>query len=90
MPLVDATEQKNPLAISANLALDELVSRRRVAGADLIHLGCVRRGAVPYYMFIERDTGAREYFSVPLVRAVQIYRDAALRFRVLSVRRVGP
>jgi L-lysine 2,3-aminomutase len=25
----------------------------------------VRHGAVPYYMFVERDTGAREYFSVP-------------------------
>ncbi|GIZ41132.1 hypothetical protein CKM354_000444800 [Cercospora kikuchii] len=33
-------------------------------------------GIVPYYMFVERDTGARDYFSVPLSRAVEIY-DAA-------------
>jgi hypothetical protein len=31
--------------------------------------------AVPYYMFVERDTGPRHYFEVPLVRAWQIYRD---------------
>ncbi|HWM16354.1 MAG TPA: hypothetical protein VNP97_07185, partial [Microbacterium sp.] len=28
----------------------------------------VRLGAVPYYMFVERDTGPRDYFSVPLER----------------------
>src|SRR5918911_492033 len=27
----------------------------------------VRHGVVPYYMFVERDTGAKRYFSVPLV-----------------------
>ncbi|MCC6996977.1 MAG: lysine 2,3-aminomutase [Deltaproteobacteria bacterium] len=36
----------------------------------------VRLGAVPYYMFVARDTGPREYFEVPLVRAWTIYRDA--------------
>lgn len=36
----------------------------------------VRLGIVPYYMFIERDTGARRYFEVPLVRAWAIYRAA--------------
>jgi L-lysine 2,3-aminomutase len=36
----------------------------------------VQLGAVPYYMFIERDTGARAYFEVPLARAVEVYRDA--------------
>lgn len=35
-----------------------------------------RLGMVPYYMFVERDTGARHYFEVPLARAWQIYRDA--------------
>lgn len=33
-------------------------------------------GIVPYYMFVERDTGARNYFEVPLARAWEIYRDA--------------
>lgn len=33
-------------------------------------------GCFPYYMFVARDTGAQEYFAVPLVRAWQIFRDA--------------
>ncbi|HEY7431855.1 MAG TPA: lysine 2,3-aminomutase [Streptosporangiaceae bacterium] len=36
----------------------------------------VRQGMIPYYMFVERDTGPQDYFAVPLVRAYQIYRDA--------------
>ncbi|MFE0644605.1 KamA family radical SAM protein [Streptomyces sp. NPDC058877] len=33
-------------------------------------------GAVPYYLFVERDTGPYEYFKVPLARAVGIFQDA--------------
>lgn len=33
-------------------------------------------GIVPYYMFVERDTGARRYFELPLVRAAEIFRGA--------------
>ncbi|GHH24502.1 KamA family radical SAM protein [Streptomyces rubradiris] len=33
-------------------------------------------GVVPYYMFVERDTGASQYFELPLRRAVSVYRDA--------------
>jgi len=36
----------------------------------------VRLGAIPYYMFVERDTGPRDYFSVPLARALGIFNDA--------------
>lgn len=36
----------------------------------------VRLGIQPYYMFVERDTGARRYFEIPLVRAWQTYREA--------------
>ena len=36
----------------------------------------VRLGAMPYYMFVERDTGARHYFEVPLTRALDIYTRA--------------
>jgi len=36
----------------------------------------LRAGAVPYYMFVERDTGPKNHFEVPLARAFQIYRDA--------------
>jgi KamA family protein len=43
--------------------------------ARLWSLG-TRLGCIPYYMFVERDTGPRQYFEVPLVRAWQIFRDA--------------
>lgn len=36
----------------------------------------VSLGCIPYYMFIARDTGAREYFEVPLVRAWEIFQNA--------------
>jgi KamA family protein len=36
----------------------------------------VRMGMIPYYMFVERDTGPQDYFAVPLARGYQIFRDA--------------
>ena len=33
-------------------------------------------GLIPYYMFIARDTGAKEYFEVPLERCWKIFRRA--------------
>jgi KamA family protein len=36
----------------------------------------VRLGAVPYYMFVERDTGPNDYFRLPLVRAYEIFQAA--------------
>jgi KamA family protein len=36
----------------------------------------VRAGMVPYYMFVERDTGPQDYFAVPLARAYEVFRDA--------------
>jgi len=36
----------------------------------------VRLGCIPYYMFIPRNTGSQDYFSVSLYRAWQIYQDA--------------
>jgi KamA family protein len=36
----------------------------------------VRLGAVPYYLFVERDTGPKHYFDVPLARALEIFHDA--------------
>ena len=36
----------------------------------------IRVGAIPYYMFVERDTGAKDYFEIPLARALQIFNDA--------------
>ncbi|MBK8555058.1 MAG: lysine 2,3-aminomutase [Lewinellaceae bacterium] len=36
----------------------------------------VNQNCIPYYMFIARNTGAKHYFEVPLVRAWQIFREA--------------
>ena len=36
----------------------------------------MRMGMVPYYMFVERDTGPQGYFAVPLYRGQEIFRDA--------------
>ena len=35
-----------------------------------------RMGMIPYYMFVERDTGPQDYFAVPLARGYEIFRDA--------------
>jgi L-lysine 2,3-aminomutase len=40
--------------------------------AELWQLG-VRLGMIPYYLFVERDTGSRHYFEVPLARALAIF-----------------
>lgn len=36
----------------------------------------VRLGCIPYYMFVVRDTGAQDYFGLPLVEAWKIFRKA--------------
>ncbi|MAD22637.1 MAG: lysine 2,3-aminomutase [Verrucomicrobiales bacterium] len=36
----------------------------------------VQLGMIPYYMFIERDTGAKAYFEVPLIRAFKVFNEA--------------
>lgn len=43
--------------------------------AELLDLE-VRLGCHPYYMFVERDTGARGYFEVPLARAYAVFTEA--------------
>jgi KamA family protein len=50
----------------------------------------VRLGAVPYYMFVERDTGARNYFEVPLARASTIYNRAISQVSGLARTVRGP
>ena len=47
-------------------------------------------GISPYYMFVERDTGAHHYFEVPLHRAWEIYRDAMSRVSGLARTARGP
>jgi KamA family protein len=50
----------------------------------------VRLGLVPYYMFVERDTGASRYFRVPLDRALTIYRQAVTHESGLARTARGP
>lgn len=49
-----------------------------------------RLGIIPYYMFVERDTGAKPYFELPLSRAWQIYREAVKQVSGLSRTVRGP
>ncbi|TVT51270.1 MAG: lysine 2,3-aminomutase [Denitromonas halophila] len=50
----------------------------------------VKLGIIPYYMFVERDTGARGYFEVPLERAWEIYREAMQQVSGLARTARGP
>lgn len=36
----------------------------------------VKLGAIPYYMFVERDTGPSHYFELPLAKAYEIFQRA--------------
>jgi len=50
----------------------------------------VQLGALPYYMFVERDTGAKGYFEVPLARAHAIFTEAYRRVTGLARTIRGP
>ncbi len=36
----------------------------------------VNLGLIPYYMFVERNTGAKEYFETPLYKVFEIYKNS--------------
>lgn len=50
----------------------------------------VQLGCVPYYMFLVRDTGAQNFFGIPLVRAYRIYREAYQKVSGLARTVRGP
>jgi hypothetical protein len=50
----------------------------------------VSLGCIPYYFFVERNTGAKNYFSIPLERALNIFRDAFIQVSGLSRTVRGP
>ncbi len=50
----------------------------------------VKLGIIPYYFFVERDTGASEYFAIPLARAYEIFRKAYIQVSGLSRTVRGP
>ncbi|HEY8452772.1 MAG TPA: lysine 2,3-aminomutase, partial [Natronosporangium sp.] len=50
----------------------------------------LRMGLIPYYMFVERDTGPQGYFAVPLARGHAIFRDAYAQVSGLARTVRGP
>ena len=50
----------------------------------------VELGMIPYYMFVERDTGPRSYFELPLAKALEIFREAYSRVSGLARTVRGP
>ncbi len=51
------------------------INDRSAVWGDLWSLSA-RLGMVPYYMFVERDTGPHHYYGLPLVRCWEIFRMA--------------
>jgi KamA family protein len=47
-------------------------------------------GMIPYYMFVERDTGPKRYFELPLARSHRIFRAAYNRVSGLARTVRGP
>ncbi|GAB3038657.1 KamA family radical SAM protein [Bowmanella dokdonensis] len=47
-------------------------------------------GIIPYYMFIERDTGAKRYFEIPLHQTWEIFRQAYQQISGVSRTVRGP
>ncbi len=50
----------------------------------------VQMGMIPYYMFVERDTGAQHYFSVSLTKAYDIFTEAYAQVSGLAKTVRGP
>lgn len=50
----------------------------------------LRLGMVPYYMFVERDTGPQDYFAVPLAHGYELFREAYQRVSGLCRTVRGP
>ena len=50
----------------------------------------VQLGIQPYYMFMERDTGPKQYFEIPIVKALDIYKKAYRNLSGLGRTARGP
>ena len=50
----------------------------------------VSMGIIPYYMFVERDTGPKHYFELPLVRAYEVFKQAVSRVSGIARTVRGP
>ena len=47
-------------------------------------------GLIPYYFFVERNTGAKNYFEIPLAKAYKIFREAYVQVSGLGRTVRGP
>ncbi len=95
-------ELKTEVAVAAIRRLRSTGAEIRAQGPLLAHINDdpdvwarlwneqLKLGIIPYYMFVERDTGAHHYFQVPLARAWEIYRDAIQRVSGLGRTARGP
>lgn len=50
----------------------------------------VNLGLIPYYMFVERNTGAKNYFEIPLYEVFRIYKDSFKQVSGLNRTARGP
>jgi len=50
----------------------------------------VKLGCIPYYMFVERDTGSKAYFELPLIRAWEIFEGAVKKIIGACTNRARP
>lgn len=50
----------------------------------------VRLGCIPYYIFVARDTGAKHYFELPLIRTWEIFQAATQKLSGLARTVRGP
>jgi KamA family protein len=50
----------------------------------------VRLGCIPYYMFVERQTGAKHYFELPLIEVFNIFSSAIKQVSGLGRTARGP
>jgi KamA family protein len=97
-----AVELRNPMAQQAVKRIVSTGATLRMQGPLIRHINedpaswaelwttGVRLGAIPYYMFVERDTGPSEYFSLPLARAHEIFQSAYQMVSGLSRTVRGP
>jgi KamA family protein len=95
-------ELKTPMARAAIGRLRDVGAEIRSQGPLLKHVNDdpgawaelwreqVKLGIIPYYMFVQRDTGARHHFEVPLYRAWEIYREAIQQVSGLGRTARGP
>ncbi len=95
-------EMDTPIARSAIELLRKTGVEIRSQGPVLAHINDsadvwaktwgmqVKAGIIPYYMFVERDTGAKQYFEIPLAKAWMIYRNAVSQLSGLGRTARGP